>query len=117
MAPKTDSMHFIPFNPFNSSHASYSLFHLPTHNSTYHLAATTRDSRTNLGFKTLALEELEEHLTKISKSISFARFNHKNGLGIVGAPYLEDFHGCLLLEKTQKIERKREEEAGHERRK
>ena len=93
MAPKTDSMHFIPFNPFNSSHASYSLFHLPTHNSTYHLAATTRDLSTNLGFKILALEELEEHLTQtITKSLLLPSLITKINLEIVGSPYL----GCCL---------------------
>ena len=63
---QTDSMLLIPFNTFNSSHASFSLFLLPTHNSTYHLTSTTKDLGTNLGFKTSSfalVEELEEHLT------------------------------------------------------
>ena len=84
------------FNTFNSSHASFSLFHLPTHNSTYNLAATTRDLSTNLGFKILALEE-EEYLKQIIKLLSFARFHHKINLEIVGARYLEASMAALLF--------------------
>ena len=40
-------------NFIKPSHASFNLFLLPTHNSTYHLASTTRDLSTNLGFKIL----------------------------------------------------------------
>ena len=100
--PEKQNMQSTSFNTFNSSHASFSLFHLPTQNSTYNLAATTRDLSTNLGFKILALEELEEHLTKLTKSISYASLNHKNGLRIVGAPYLDVAWLPWLLEGTAK---------------
>ena len=52
--PRKQIIHLLPFNSFNSSHASNNLFLLPTHNSTYHLTSTTKDLRTNLGFKALS---------------------------------------------------------------
>ena len=80
--PKPDSILLIPFNTLNSSHASFSLFHLPTLHKTYHLTSTTKDLRSNLGFKTSSFALVEEHLKRITNNTLLASLNHKMDLDL-----------------------------------
>ena len=85
-----------PSNLIKPSHASCNLFHLPTHNSTYHLASTTRDLSTNLGFKILcSWRTPKENHQEALGSTSLQAFMHKNQLGKVGSSLPWELLVCL----------------------
>ena len=94
-------MHSSSINTFNSSHASFNLFHLPTHNSTYHLAATTRDSRTNLGFIALPLKNLKNTLKQITKSILLQDLITKMDLEFIDHLTLKTWSAAWLGENAE----------------
>ena len=107
-------MHPSSFNFINTSHASFSLFLLPTHNSTYHLTSTTKDLGTNLGFKTSSFALVEEHLNRITNNtlINLVLKLRSTKLNLKDDLTLMIFLAALADEGDAEIGRKKEERDG-----